>query len=412
MPTGGTDQPGVGSSELKNKRSDRPVDKAKGKEPEVGYSQADVVATDHVHAEGNITVGVPSSSGPDQPATEMQRLKLQDGTTGTTASMKDAKDMAAYKFWSTQPVMRFDEEAKQIEDGPLQNLKLEDIPTQPAPLAVAGFEWVTLDVGSDTDVKDICELMNGHYVEDADEMFRFNYGTGILKWYLTCPGWKKQWSIGIRATQSRKLVAFISAVPVQLRVRDNTLSAAEVNFICVHKKLRSKRLAPVLIREITRLCNREQVWQAVYTASVVLPRPVSTCRYYHRALNWQKLYEVGFSHLPAGSKPQYQVHKYALPTSTSTRGWREMQPKDVDAVHQLLSRFLGRYDIAPVFTREEVRHWFVPNMAEGDNQVVWAYVVEVSNTHDHIRDICCSVLIKQFNRTAKEKSPISSPSSP
>lgn len=298
--------------------------------------------------------------------------------------------MAAYKFWSTQPVMRFDEEAKQVEDGPLQTLKLEDIPTEPAPLAVAGFEWVTLDVSSDADVHDICELMNGHYVEDADEMFRFNYGTGILKWYLTCPGWKRQWSIGIRATQSRKLVAFISAVPIQLRVRKNVLNAAEINFICVHKKLRSKRLAPVLIKEITRLCNREQVWQAIYTASVVLPKPVSTCRYYHRALNWQKLYEVGFSSLPSGSKPQYQVHKYDLPSHTSTKGWRQMQLKDVDAVHGLLSRFLERYDIAPVYTHEEIRHWFVPEMSEGDDQVVWAYVVEVRVTHYRSHGLCTS----------------------
>ena len=29
----------------------------------------------------------------------------------------------------------------------------------------------------------------------------------------------------------------------------------EINFLCVHKKLRSKRLAPVLIREITRRVN-------------------------------------------------------------------------------------------------------------------------------------------------------------
>lgn len=311
----------------------------------------------------------------------VERLSLSEAMSDSTARGKSTKDMAAYKFWSTQPVMRFDEEAKEVEDGPLQILKLQDIPTQPAPLAVAGFEWVALDVSSDADVKEICELMNGHYVEDADEMFRFNYGTGMLKWYLTCPGWKRQWSIGIRATQSRKLVAFISAVPLQLRVRKNVLNAAEVNFICVHKKLRSKRLAPVLIKEITRLCNREQVWQAIYTASVVLPKPVSTCRYYHRALDWKKLYEVGFSHLPAGSKPQYQVHKYTLPTNPSTKGWREMQLKDVDAVHELLTRYLERYDIAPVYTREEIAHWFVPMMSEGDDQVVCAYVVEVSPMH-------------------------------
>ena len=52
----------------------------------------------------------------------------------------------------------------------------------------------------------------------------------------------------------------------------------EINFLCVHKKLREKRVAPVLIREITRRVNLEGIFQAVYTAGVVLPKPVATCR--------------------------------------------------------------------------------------------------------------------------------------
>lgn len=52
----------------------------------------------------------------------------------------------------------------------------------------------------------------------------------------------------------------------------------EINFLCVHKKLRSKRVAPVLIREITRRVHLTGLFQAVYTAGVVLPKPVVTCR--------------------------------------------------------------------------------------------------------------------------------------
>lgn len=52
----------------------------------------------------------------------------------------------------------------------------------------------------------------------------------------------------------------------------------EINFLCVHKKLRSKRVAPVPIREITRRVHLEGIFQAVYTAGVVLPKPVGTCR--------------------------------------------------------------------------------------------------------------------------------------
>ena len=52
----------------------------------------------------------------------------------------------------------------------------------------------------------------------------------------------------------------------------------EINFLCVHKKMRSKRVAPVLIREITRRVHVNGIFQAVYTAGVVLPKPLATCK--------------------------------------------------------------------------------------------------------------------------------------
>lgn len=43
--------------------------------------------------------------------------------------------------------------------------------------------------------------------------------------------------------------------------------------------------------------NLQDIWQAAYTAGVVLPKPVASCRYYHRSLNPKKLIDVGFSAL-------------------------------------------------------------------------------------------------------------------
>ena len=57
-----------------------------------------------------------------------------------------------------------------------------------------------------------------------------------------------------------------------------TKRMVEINFLCVHKKLRSKRVAPVLIKEITRRVHQQGLFQAVYTAGVVLPKPVASCR--------------------------------------------------------------------------------------------------------------------------------------
>merc|ERR1712048_1289547 len=97
-----------------------------------------------------------------------------------------------------------------------------------------------------------------------------------------------------RVKSNNKLVGFITGIPAQIQVYERSVKMAEINFLCVHKKLRSKRLAPVLIKEITRRVNCEERWQAVYTAGIVIPRPVARNRYWHRSLNPKKLVEIGF----------------------------------------------------------------------------------------------------------------------
>jgi glycylpeptide N-tetradecanoyltransferase len=197
---------------------------------------------------------------------------------------------------------------------------------------------------------------------------------------LKAPGWKKEWHVGVRATASGKLVAFISGIPIRLRIREKVLNCSEVNFLCIHKKLRSKRLAPVLIKEITRRCYVEGTFQAVYTVGSLLPTPVSTCRYFHRAIDWEKLYDVGFSPLPHGSTKTRQVIRYKLPDVTSTPGLREIEAKDVDAAVDLLKRYLERMDMAQVFDKTEFEHWMCPK-EKPKEQVVWSYVVEDPDTH-------------------------------
>jgi glycylpeptide N-tetradecanoyltransferase len=147
----------------------------------------------------------------------------------------------------------------------------------------------------------------------------------------------------------------------------------------VHKKLRAKRLTPVLIKEITRRCYVEGTFQAVYTVGSLLPTPVSTCRYFHRTIDWEKLYDVGFSPLPHNSTKQRQIVRYKLPDATSTPGLREMQDKDVDVTVDLLRRYLERMDMAQVFSKTEFEHWMAPK-EKPKEQVVWSYVVEDPQT--------------------------------
>ncbi|EGS22286.1 uncharacterized protein CTHT_0018070 [Thermochaetoides thermophila DSM 1495] len=326
----------------------------------------------------NELLGGDAASGSSQQQAMIEafkKLKLQDIMTGLASSGKNRKDMASYKFWSTQPVPQFgEEETKIVEEGPLRIQKVEEISTEPIPLALEPFRWVTMDLSDEKQLEEVEKLLYGHYVEDDEAMFRFKYSRGLLRWSLLSPGWRKEWHVGIRSGNT--LCAFISAIPTNVRVRNNVIQAPEVNFLCIHKKLRGKRLAPVLIKEITRRINLDNIWQAIYTGGIVLPRPVSTCRYFHRALNWMKLYEVGFSPCPPNSKPEFQARRYKLPTQTSTAGLREVEKKDLEQVQDLLERYLKRFELTPVWTKEEVEHWLLPKRDAPGEQVVWTYVVE------------------------------------
>jgi glycylpeptide N-tetradecanoyltransferase len=137
-----------------------------------------------------------------------------------------------------------------------------------------------------------------NYVEDSSNVFRFAYPVEFLRWALLVPEYMQSWHLGVRSKDKGKLVAFISGTPVNMKVEGNDLKMAEINFLCVHKKIRTKRLAPLLIQEVTRRINLKNIWQAVYTAGVVVPTPVANTVYFHRNLNPKKLVEVGFTDLP------------------------------------------------------------------------------------------------------------------
>jgi glycylpeptide N-tetradecanoyltransferase len=110
----------------------------------------------------------------------LKKLSLEDIMTGLAVNGKNAKDMGSYKFWQTQPVPKFGEKG-QIEEGPFKIISLEDVPKEPGPL-IAGFEWVTMDLNNDEELKEVFDLLYGHYVEDNESMFRFNYSRPFLRW--------------------------------------------------------------------------------------------------------------------------------------------------------------------------------------------------------------------------------------
>jgi len=291
--------------------------------------------------------------------------------------IQNNKDLQSkeHKFWNTQPVIHFGDKVEDM--GPIDAIKtVAEIQKETYRLP-DGFEWVETDVNDEKTMKEVYTLLNENYVEDDDNMFRFDYSMEFLQWALKPPGYRKDWHIGVRATKSGKLLAFITAIPALVAVYSKPIKMVEINFLCVHKKLRDKRLAPVLIKEITRRVNLTDVWQAVYTAGRVIPTPVAQCRYYHRSLNPKKLIEVGFSHLAPRMTIARTIKLYKLPDEPQLKGIRPLEKKDVPSACKLLNKYLEQFGLRQVFEEDEFEHWFMSR-----EDIINTFVIESPQTHN------------------------------
>eukprot|EP00731_Ephydatia_muelleri_P009223 Em0004g1561a len=269
--------------------------------------------------------------------------------------MQVDEDKKEHQFWDTQPVPKLVE--KVTDSGPLEPAK-DDVRQEPLSLP-NNFKWDDIDLENPSQLDEVYTLLNENYVEDDDNMFRFDYSRPFLQWALQPPGWKKVWHCGVRATTTGKLLGFISAVPACIRIRDHTQTMVEINF------LRSPGGS-----------HCQGIFQAVYTAGVLLPKPVASCRYWHRSLNPKKLVDVQFSSIHRHMTLQRMMRLYKLPETTKTIGLRTMEAKDVSTVHALVNKYLEKFDLIPVFESEEdIVHWFLPRP-----NIISSYVVENPET--------------------------------
>ena len=234
----------------------------------------------------------------------------------------------------------------------------------------AGYEWCVVDMQDNEQANEVYTLLSNHYVEDIEGKFRFDYSINFLRWAINPPGYYQDWIVGVRG--QGKLCGFITAIPIQMIVGGTPVNMAEVNFLCVHKKLREKRMAPLLIKEVTRRVNLRDQWQAIYTSGTTLPTPWSTAQYWHRNLNPQKLVDINFAYRPPEmSQAKYnKMHK--LPNEILTPDLKPMTEADVPKATVALNRhLLENYKAHIIFTEADVRHFLCPR--EG---VVYAWFVE------------------------------------
>lgn len=226
-----------------------------------------------------------------------------------------------HQFWSTQPVNC--------------TVKLEQ---QEEATALPGdYSWgeVTLDR--------LRNFLNVHYLADDDSYLEYTVAT--LGWALEDDPW---WNVALyarRKAPTPALVGFIAASPRGFHARGEDVDAVVINFLCVHKKYRDKRLAPLLIKEITRRAVLRGIEQAVYTAAAELPHPVCAATYWHRLLNVPRLVAAGFTDTNDPMNKWFDVD--------GSSHLLRMEADDVPAVQKILDAHARSHDLAVLPRAEE-----------------------------------------------------------
>ncbi|OII72871.1 N-myristoyltransferase [Cryptosporidium ubiquitum] len=249
-----------------------------------------------------------------------------------------------HKFWNTQPVVQNDDDS--LDDYSFGPIEIEpDSFRKEIYKLPDGFSWFDCNLWDieSQDFEDTYQLLKNHYVEDDDSQFRFNYSKEFLRWALCVPGQKKNWLVGVRVNETKKMVGFISAIPIKVRIHNTIMSTCVVNFLCVHKKLRSKRLAPVLIKEITRRVRCEKMFQSIYTCGKNITKPFTIGTYWHRVINVKRLLNTGFIGVPKNMTMSSLIKYHRIPSDKRLTGFRPSVDSDADNIFKLMESYFKKY---------------------------------------------------------------------
>lgn len=222
-----------------------------------------------------------------------------------------------HEFWNTQPVNC--------------TVKLEE--TEDATPLPPGYAW------GETTPDRLRNFLQNHYLVDDESYLEYTVPT--LRWALEEDPW---WNVALYA-EKNKLVGFIAASPRGFHAEGEDVDAVVINFLCVDRKHRDKRLAPLLIKEITRRAVLRGIEQAIYTAAATLPHPVCSATYWHRLLNVPRLIAAGFTQTNDPLNKWFDVDG----SSHLVR----MEAEDVPAVQALLERDARAHALALLPRAEE-----------------------------------------------------------
>lgn len=177
------------------------------------------------------------------------------------------------EFWVTQPVGR-GESIGTIDPKPTIKIVSTTLPKM--------FSWRTI-----SDIPKITNFLEKFYVEDVSSKYRLSYSNEFFEFLFNHPKHREEYSLGLLC--NNELVGYILAREHDLVLRTDHYPAVSINFLCIDKEFRNQNLAPLMIKEITRISHLNGIFRAVFTAEKDYGFSICKARYYHYPMNGENL---------------------------------------------------------------------------------------------------------------------------
>jgi glycylpeptide N-tetradecanoyltransferase len=164
--------------------------------------------------------------------------------------------------------------------------------------------------------------------------------------------------LGVREEKTNDLVGFIFSFPVKIMVNNSLHESVEVNFLCLEKRYRALKIAPILINEITRLNNQIEIFNAIFTTGNIIAQPFARARYFHLPLNIEKLKRNEFLNFDFCS----QITPYENINKIKVLQIEKLAKNETDMLIELLnSYYSSNFDVFPIFDVHTFDYLFLNN---------------------------------------------------
>ncbi|KAM0681596.1 hypothetical protein GINT2_000109 [Glugoides intestinalis] len=240
------------------------------------------------------------------------------------------------KFWKTQPVERGE------SLGIINNTVNAETSQTPLP---EGFKWATVK-----SIESIVKFLNEYYVEDSASAYRLSYYNEFFNFLFTFPKHKSEYSLGL--FKGDTMIGYIMAREHEMSLRNKVYRLVSANFLCLSKEYRNRNFTPLLIREITRIANLNEIFQAIFTAEKELGFSICKAIYYHYPMNATRLLKAEFIDSVNDVKP----------ILTCREGTKLVN--DPSVFNEIYDKMISKFALHEKFSPDTFRHVFIgmPNV--------------------------------------------------